>query len=86
MALCKNADWLTLSNDNAFDLKYPPGQAAPHPGIYRCTSYGDEIVIADSHVLPPQNHRQHNPVHGFPPSFCSIKKLLVSKAAINRCD
>ena len=64
MALYKYGLRLTQSEDQAFDLKYSPGTAAPHPGIYRCTSCGDEIAIAGGHVLPPQNHRQHNPANG----------------------
>lgn len=64
MALYKYGQRLTQSDDQAFDQKYSPGTAAPHPGIYRCTSCGDEIAIAGGHTLPPQNHRQHNPVNG----------------------
>lgn len=64
MALYKNGNHLTQTNDQAFDGKHSPGTAAPHPGIYRCTSCGDEIAIAGGHILPPQNHRQHNPSSG----------------------
>lgn len=64
MALYKQEQYLTKSNDVAFDSKYSPGTAAPHPGIYRCTSCGDEIAIAGGHILPPQNHKQHNPSNG----------------------
>lgn len=64
MALYKYAQQLQQSNDAAFDALHHPGFAAPHPGIYRCTSCGDEIAIAGGHVLPPQNHRQHNPASG----------------------
>jgi hypothetical protein len=64
MALYKNGQLLTQSNDAAFDAKHAPGTAAPHPGIYRCTSCGDEIAIAGGHTLPPQNHKQHNPANG----------------------
>jgi hypothetical protein len=64
MALYKNGNGLTHSQDNAFDSTHSPGTAAPHPGIYKCTSCGDEIAIAGGHTLPPQNHRQHNPDSG----------------------
>jgi hypothetical protein len=64
MALYKNGDNLTYSDHEAFDKKHAPGSAAPHPGIYRCTACGDEIAIAGGHILPPQNHRQHNPNSG----------------------
>lgn len=52
------------SQDPAFDSTHPPGTAAPHPGIYRCTNCGDEIAIAGGNTLPPQNHRQHNQLKG----------------------
>lgn len=64
MALYKYGDHLIQSNDVAFDAAHTPGTDAPHPGIYRCTSCGDEIAIAGGHSLPPQNHRQHNPANG----------------------
>lgn len=64
MALYKNGNFLRQSSDKAFDVKHSPGAAAPHPGIYKCTSCGDEIAIAGGHILPPQNHRQHNPSSG----------------------
>ena len=64
MALYKQGQRLTQSNDSAFDSVHAPGTAAPHPGIYRCTSCGDEIAIAGGHTLPPQNHKQHNPGAG----------------------
>lgn len=64
MALYKYAQALTQSQDAAFDALHTPGTAAPHAGIYRCTNCGDEIGIANGHILPPQNHRQHNPANG----------------------
>lgn len=64
MALYKHGNFLTQSHSEAFDATSSPGVAAPHPGIYRCTSCGDEIAIAGGHVLPPQNHRQHDPAGG----------------------
>lgn len=64
MALYKNGTLLQQANDPAFDAKHSPGTAAPYPGIFRCTSCGDEIAIAGGHILPPQNHRQHAPSNG----------------------
>jgi len=64
MALYKYANRLAQSQHAAFDATHTPGTGAPHPGIYRCTSCGDEIAIAGGHTLPPQNHRQHNPANG----------------------
>ncbi|MFZ6733623.1 hypothetical protein ACO0LG_16980 [Undibacterium sp. Ji42W] len=64
MALYKDGAKLIISNDAAFDFKHKPGTAAPYPGIYRCTSCGDEIAIAGGHIFPPQNHKQHDPMLG----------------------
>lgn len=64
MALYKYGGGLAQSQDAAFDVTHAPGTEAPYPGIYRCTSCGDEISIAGGHTLPPQNHRQHNPASG----------------------
>lgn len=59
MALYKDSSAIAYSDHAAFDAEHAPGTAAPHPGIYRCTGCGDEIAIAGSHTLPPQNHKQH---------------------------
>lgn len=59
MALYKNANLLKHDTSPDFDKLHSPGIQAPHPGIYRCPSCGDEIAIAGGHVLPPQNHHQH---------------------------
>lgn len=64
MALYKHGNYLSHSQDAAFDKTYSPGTNAPHPGIYKCTNCGDEIAIAGGHTLPPQNHRQHDPKKG----------------------
>lgn len=52
----------TLNNSQNFDITSAraPGIVAPDAGIYRCTGCGHEIGIAKGHVLPPQNHHQHN--------------------------
>lgn len=60
MALYKNGNALTHSEDAAFDQTHTPGTSAPYAGIYKCTGCGDEIAIAGGHTLPPQNHRQHS--------------------------
>ncbi|KTT38505.1 hypothetical protein SB5_16385 [Pseudomonas oryzihabitans] len=64
MALYKSLQFLQSNPSTEFDKKYSPGTAAPHAGIYRCTACGDEIGIAATHTLPPQNHRQHAPNSG----------------------
>lgn len=59
MALYKEGNRLTHSDDVAFDKEFTPGIEAPWAGIYRCINCGDEISIAGGHKLPPQNHHQH---------------------------
>jgi hypothetical protein len=61
MALYKHAQFITLSDDKAFDTLLEPGVAATWPGIYRCHACGHEIAIAGTHTLPSQNHHQHKP-------------------------
>lgn len=56
MALYEYGGGLAQSQNAAFDATHTPGTEAPYPGIYRCTSCGDEIAIAGGHTLPPQNH------------------------------
>lgn len=59
MALYKYTQYVTQSNDAAFDAGHSPGTAAPHAGIYRCTGCGYEIGIAAGHTLPPESHHKH---------------------------
>lgn len=71
MAQYKYSNYLTQSNDAKYDSEFSPGTTASNPGIYRCTSCGDEIGIAKGHTLPPQNQHQHS-------SGASVKwKLIV---------
>jgi hypothetical protein len=77
MALYKNSSFLTPTTDPAFDALHTPGVPAPYPGIYRCTACGDEIAIAGGHILPPQNHRQHN-------QLASIRWQLIVNAVSKR--
>jgi hypothetical protein len=64
MALYKDGDRLKHSNDAIFDQVNSPGTAAPRAGIYRCLGCGREIAIAESHILPPQNHHEHSTTQG----------------------
>ena len=64
MALYKDGQHLTQSNDKAFDAEHSPGQTPPHSGIYRCNGCGREIVAEEGRTLPPQNHHQHTPNQG----------------------
>jgi len=71
MANYKYAANLQKNEHGDFDVEHNPGVAAPYAGIYKCVNCGDEIGIAKGHVLPSQNHSQHN-------SYQPIKwKLIV---------
>jgi len=59
MAFYKYSTHLKQNQHVNFDTDRSPGEAAPDPGIYRCTGCGDEIGIAKGHTLPPQNDHQH---------------------------
>ena len=61
MALYKHGQFLTQTNDAAFDPDYSPGTLTPHSGIYRCINCGDEIAANAGNPLPPQNHHQRAP-------------------------
>lgn len=60
MANYKYSQFLTQSNETAFDTAFTPGVVAPYAGIYRCTGCGKEIAIAQWHHLPSQNHHEHS--------------------------
>jgi hypothetical protein len=64
MALYKHQDYLTHSNDNAFDNTHNPGAVVPFSGIYKCMNCHKEVASNQGQPLPPQNHSQHSPVYG----------------------
>lgn len=64
MALYKNSNYLTASQDSVFENDYAPGNVPPHSGIYRCIGCGREVVAEESRSLPPQNHHQHSVLGG----------------------
>lgn len=64
MARYKYPQFLSHSENSAYDALCAPGTAANNAGIYRCAVCGDEIGIAKGHTLPPQNHHQHDPGKG----------------------
>ena len=64
MALYKVAQYLQLSNDQAFDHDHNPGSPAPLAGIYRCMGCHREVGIAGGHILPPQTHHAHTSEQG----------------------
>lgn len=57
--LYKNVNWITKSDDDAFEKIYNPGDTPDHSGIFRCTGCGREVVAEASRSLPTQNHHQH---------------------------
>jgi len=59
MALYKNANYLQVSNHQAFDLLHNPGIPTPYSGVYRCYGCGLEIAEVKGRPLPAQNHHQH---------------------------
>ena len=73
MAIYKDDDDLEKSDDARFNGLYGPGDSAPYPGIYRCVKCGHEIATAAEHILPSQNHDEHQPDHGK-----IVWKLIVS--------
>jgi len=64
MALYKYSNYLTQTNDAAFDAVHQPGAATPNSGIYRCEGCGHEIASNAGNPLPPQNHHQHGSSSG----------------------
>jgi hypothetical protein len=64
MALYKHSQFLSVSQDAAFDTVASPGAATPHSGIFRCEGCGKEIAANQGNPLPPQNHHQHTVTQG----------------------
>jgi len=64
MALFKHNINLHRSDSKAFDDSHPPHSTTPHTGIYRCINCGDEVASNKGDLLPPQNHRPHDPNQG----------------------
>lgn len=64
MALYKDGNYLTKSDDKAFDILTGPGEETPYSGIYRCEGCGHEIGAIHGKVMPPQNHHQHTSGQG----------------------
>jgi hypothetical protein len=60
MAQYKYPQNLTQSTAAAFDTRYAPGTKIENPGIYRCVSCGEEILLHRRQKLPPQDHHAHN--------------------------
>lgn len=59
MANYKYAGNLHHNTHDDFDQEYAPGVAAPYPGIYKCVSCDNEIVVMKGALLPAEIHSQH---------------------------
>ena len=64
MALYKHAQYISKSEDPAFDKEHGPGTKCPLSGIYRCMGCGREAACNGGDPLPPQNHHQHTSAQG----------------------
>ena len=62
--LYKYSQFLSPSDNAAFDQIHQPGAATPHSGVYRCEGCGKEVTSVHPHPLPPQNHHQHTYTEG----------------------
>lgn len=65
MALYKYVQFLTKSNDAAFDQINSAAANTPYSGIYRCEGCGKEVTSVAPYPLPPQNHHQHTTAQGY---------------------
>lgn len=59
MAWYRYPQFLSQSDNDAYDKVHQPGSNTPHSGIYRCEGCGREIVSETNRPFPPQNHHQH---------------------------
>ena len=59
MALYKYAECVRQIDSPAFDKILEPGTPATWAGVYQCDFCGQEIAIAQNHILPPWNHHKH---------------------------
>ncbi len=64
MAEYKYAQYLSQSNNTAYDQTYNPGVITTYSGVYRCTKCGHEITHVSGRALPPQNHHTHTVSQG----------------------
>lgn len=62
MAMYKYNQYLTLSQDQAFDALSSPGTVNVNSGIYHWC--GHEVAANKGDPLPPQNHHQHTVQQG----------------------
>ena len=62
MTLFRRSNDIEVSISPEFDKEYDPGETPDHPGIYRCSGCGCEVVAETSKPLPSENHPKHSPV------------------------
>lgn len=64
--MAKYKDPTSVARDNGaiFDVKYGPGAAVPHSGIYRCNGCRKEMACNLGDPLPSQDRHQHGLMQG----------------------
>ena len=64
MTRFRRSNDIEVSISPEFDREYSPGETPHHPGIYRCSGCGCEIIAEASNPLPSENHPRHLPTQG----------------------
>ena len=64
MTLFRRSNDIEVSISPDFDKEHKPGETPDHPGIYRCSGCGCEIVAEAFKPLPSENHPKHSPAQG----------------------
>ncbi len=64
MTRFRRSNDIEVSISPEFDKGYGPGEIPDHPGIYRCSGCGCEIVAEASTALSSENHPKHSPAQG----------------------
>ena len=59
MAQFKYRKHLEESASCAFDTHHAPSTRVDNPGIYRCTTCGEEVLAVRGSRLPGENHHRH---------------------------
>ncbi|KVM18322.1 hypothetical protein WL05_19330 [Burkholderia ubonensis] len=60
MARYRIGGYFKSGSGREFSEGLPPGSEAVFAGIYRCAVCGEEIGIAKSDTLPPDDHHPHS--------------------------
>jgi len=64
MTRFRRSNDIEVSISPEFDKEYGPGETPHHPGIYRCSGCGCEVVTEATNPLPWENHPRHLPAQG----------------------